>query len=390
MYHITIVTSYPFPGFAATSNRVMAFAKVLSSQDNVRVSVIGPGPDLIDFKHSTKIHSFKVYSSKNSNFTGNNLFSRAISEIKAFINLKNLVLQKSPNLIIVTIPSIFLLGISLFISKKIPIIIDVRDLVWEYFLKKSFLYKAVGKFIKVISIRFLKQADAVTVTNNKEFDILKNDLITPIIIRNGLDQNRLDQLSTMKKEKKENRHKINITYAGNVGLAQKLDTLIFASREFSNIETTIIGGGKDLNRLKKYVNENKIINVSFTGQLDWEDIIPYYTKTDIFYLQIGKEFASAVPSKIFEYLAIGKIVIISAPLGPATQLATIFKGVKIVKPENEKLLKKLIKTILQTDYIKNDYSSNKKLIEKYFLREEQSKKLLPIIQKHMILFNQSL
>ena len=71
MYHITIVTSYPFPGFAATSNRVMAFAKVLSSQDNVRVSVIGPGPDLIDFKHSTKIHSFKVYSSKNSNFTGN-------------------------------------------------------------------------------------------------------------------------------------------------------------------------------------------------------------------------------------------------------------------------------------------------------------------------------
>ena len=45
MPHATILTSYPFPGFAATSNRVFSLAKGLAADKLFKVTVIGPGSD---------------------------------------------------------------------------------------------------------------------------------------------------------------------------------------------------------------------------------------------------------------------------------------------------------------------------------------------------------
>ena len=45
MPHAAILTSYPFPGFAATSNRVLSLAKGLAEDRYFKVTVIGPGPD---------------------------------------------------------------------------------------------------------------------------------------------------------------------------------------------------------------------------------------------------------------------------------------------------------------------------------------------------------
>ena len=346
MYHIVIITSYPFPGFAATSNRVMALANTLSSIDGIKVSVIGPGSDIKTGKNIMSGLPFEIKSINVENFTGTNLFYRAFSELKQFLSLKSLTIKSSPDLVIITIPSIFLLGIKFFVKKGTAVVIDIRDLVWEYFIKKSLFYKIIGNCFKIISIAILKKVSKVIVTNEKEFNVLNKKHIKPLIIRNGLDRKRFEQLSHLKKVNKLDTNRINITYAGNVGLAQKLDTLIDLTRKHYEIQTTIIGDGKDLPRLKEYVNQFEIKNISFTGKLSWDDLILFYEKTDIFYVQIGKEFTTAVPSKIFEYVATGRIVIISAPDGPATQLADIFENVKAVEPENPIQLGKLFKSIL--------------------------------------------
>ena len=158
MYHVAIVTSYPFPSFAATSNRIMAMAKTLSMKKNVMVSVVGPSSDSVSEKEKISNSTFNIYTLKTKRYKGKNLIIRGFSELKDFINLKSIVLNNSPDLIIITIPSIFLLGISFFVKGKVPIIFDIRDLVWEYFLKKeSYLFKLIGKLFKVVSISILKK-----------------------------------------------------------------------------------------------------------------------------------------------------------------------------------------------------------------------------------------
>ena len=107
-----------------------------------------------------------------------------------------------------------------------------------------------------------------------------------------------------------------------------------------------------------------------TGELDWLTIIKYYKKTDIFFVQIGKEFATALPSKIFEYLATGKNIILSAPIGPSTELASIFEGIHILEPENSTMLREKILSLISSKIV--TYPNNIKIVKEKYLREDQA------------------
>ena len=371
MPHAAILTSYPFPGFAATSNRVLSLAKGLASDKYFKVTVIGPGSDRIIEENKVDNEPFFILSTNNKQYTGNNLFLRALYEFKLFFSLIKFSKRCCPDIIIVTIPSIFLLGIIFFNKRKIPIIVDVRDLVWEYFLKKPFFYKFVGIIMKNICINLLRRVDKVTLTNKAEYNNLIKYLNSPYIICNGLDKNRFNLLKSLLNYRYNTKIKnINITYSGNVGLAQRLGTLIDAVKNINNINVTIIGDGKEYIRLNAFIKDNRINNVIMTGAIDFSSIIKHYQLTDIFFVQIGKEFKTALPSKIFEYLATGKGLILSAPIGPATDLGSIFDGVHIIEPENLIMLREKIISLVPSKNI--TYPNNIKIIKEQYLRENQA------------------
>tara|TARA_B100000315_G_scaffold26918_1_gene23124 strand:- start:1649 stop:2830 length:1182 start_codon:yes stop_codon:yes gene_type:complete len=371
MPQVVILTSYPFPGFAATSNRVLSLAKGIAVDKYFKVTVIGPGPDRNMEGQRLDNELFNVLSINKKQYAGSNLFIRALNEAKLFIHLSYRTIKCHPDLIVVTIPSIFLLGVTILKKKNIPIIIDVRDLVWEYFLKKTLLYRIVGKFMKKICTILLRQADKVTLTNQAEFNSLIEYVSSPKIIYNGLDKSRYNQLKSLLNYRSNKQSQgISITYAGNIGLAQRLDTLINAARNLQNIKVTLIGNGKDFLRLNNYINDNHIKNVVMTGELDWLTILKYYKKTDIFFVQIGKEFTTALPSKIFEYLATGKGLILAAPPGPATDLASTFDGIYTIEPENSAILRKKILSLVTTRDV--TYIKNVRIIAEKYLREDQA------------------
>ena len=153
-------------------------------------------------------------------------------------------------------------------------------------------------------------------------------------------------------------------------MAQRLGTLINAVKNINNINVTIIGDGKEYIRLNAFIKDNRINNVIMTGAIDFSSIIKYYQLTDIFFVQIGKEFKTALPSKIFEYLATGKGLILSAPIGPATDLGSIFDGVHIIEPENSIMLREKIISLVPSKNI--TYPNNIKIIKEQYLRENQA------------------
>jgi len=371
MPHVVFLTSYPFPGFAATSNRVLSLARGIAADKFFKVTVIGPGLDRS--RRSLNIHdeSFSLLSVNQKLYNGKNLFVRSLQEAKLFIYLIKYAIKCRPDIIIVTVPSIFLIGVTIWVKGKIPIVVDIRDLVWEYFIKKSYLFRIIGKCLKLICTIILRQASQVTVTNEAEYSKLSKKISSLVVIRNGIEKKRFHQLKSISNKRFNSwNHVNNITYAGNIGFAQKLDTLIDATRNIQNTKVTLIGNGKDFSRLNDYISDNHIKNVVMTGELDWLTILKYYKKTDIFFVQIGKEFTTALPSKIFECLASGKPLILAAPNGPATELSTIFEGLHIVEPEDSVMLKEKITSLISSKNV--TYPNNIKIIEDNYLRENQA------------------
>ena len=110
----------------------------------------------------------------------------------------------------------------------------------------------------------------------------------------------------------------NITFAGNIGKAQDVETLVKAmnyiksERSESKIMCNIIGDGSNLEKLKKMVKDfNLSDNIKFLGRKPPESMPEYFSKSDALVVTLGEEYILKVtlPAKIQSYMASKKPII---------------------------------------------------------------------------------
>src|SRR6266446_7404861 len=61
----------------------------------------------------------------------------------------------------------------------------------------------------------------------------------------------------------------------------------------------------DFERVRMAVNDRVASNVRLHGPMLWEEAIHWYSKSDVLYTQLSPAFSTAMPSKLYEYLATG-------------------------------------------------------------------------------------
>lgn len=110
--------------------------------------------------------------------------------------------------------------------------------------------------------------------------------------------------------------KFTITFAGNVGKAQAIDTVIAAAQKLSkneNIQFLIVGDGSELDRVKKISQECSLQNIHFFGRRPIEDMPGLFSVSDALLVSLKKDpiFAKTIPSKIQAYMAAGKPILAS-------------------------------------------------------------------------------
>ena len=121
-----------------------------------------------------------------------------------------------------------------------------------------------------------------------------------------------------------------MTYIGNVGIAQELGILLnFSKKEANNVSINIIGDGAQLKHLKTRTKTENIQNINFFGSVPPENVLKFMENADVLFAQIGSDFSSAVPTKIFEYIASGRKILLGLPDGPAKDIFKDFYGVEI-------------------------------------------------------------
>jgi glycosyltransferase involved in cell wall biosynthesis len=230
-------------------------------------------------------------------------------------------------------------------------------------VKRIFQKKILLKIIQRIELYNLRSASLVAVVSKP----LKRDLIKMglpeekiIVNYNGVDVEKFNpgvyktgRCREIKKKLGIINGKVIIGFSSTFGpwhgipqLTEAID-IILKKRLYENIQFLIIGGGKLKNAMEKKLLGYK--NVIFTGEVPYSDIQYYLAVCNILLsphcLLPGKKEFFGSPTKLFEYMAMGK-GIVASNLGQIGKVLENGKTALLVKPENvEELVNGILKMV---------------------------------------------
>lgn len=374
MPHAVFVTSYPCPASTAQAIRVQSLAEAVADLPDWEVTLVVP-IDSSDTKKSTdEFHPYiNLVRCSRLRYDKSNFLARGLGELNQACRLLRAANKRGGDLLIVSVPSVFLL-LSLLLPGRSQKIVDIRDLVWEYLLLSRGMSRWAGLAIRHLARHLLKRAVAISTTNEHEAGRIEEETsISPIVTRNGISQRRFDQMKRISAPTSQGKP-YHIVYIGNIGLAQELGTLLDAVGGDNRYHVTLVGSGNDLYRLKERIEKKSLGNVTTTDSLPWSETLPYLKSADCFFGQIGLAYKTAIPSKIFEYACACRPTIFCAPRdGAAWDILGSFKGFARLPPGDPENLKEIIMQKQTAPLLTQDeIDQNRKIVVQNYLREEQA------------------
>jgi len=108
--------------------------------------------------------------------------------------------------------------------------------------------------------------------------------------------------------------KINLTFAGNIGLAQSVVTLIEAASLLADddrLAIHVVGSGSELEALKRYGEQLGVKNVVFHGRFPLSDMPSFYNSSDAMVATFMNSpiLGYTLPRKIQSYMAAGRPIL---------------------------------------------------------------------------------
>jgi glycosyltransferase involved in cell wall biosynthesis len=324
---IVFFTFYYPPDLSAGSFRAVALAEALSlkMEDGDELHVITTHPnryanhrvkadDLEEVDGKITVHRTKVPMHKSGM-----IFQARSFGVYATVAYR-LCLEINPDFLIGTTGRLMtgvLTGLSAFRLRK-NYFIDLRDIfsetISDLFAKKNILLGYTAKKIfSFLDGRLLVRAAGVNVVSEGFYDYFKSNGIDTnkwSFFPNGVDQEFVEFKPAIGNSFTEVK---TILYAGNIGSGQGLETVVpkLAKQLGSNFRFVIVGDGGTANMLKKAIKKDGINNVELIEPVSRTEIMRYYHEADILFLHLNDlpAFERVLPSKIFEYAALGKPIV---------------------------------------------------------------------------------
>ena len=171
----------------------------------------------------------------------------------------------------------------------------------------------IYKFFGWESRRLYNKADRILITSSMFREYL--------VQQHGVDNEKisyLPQYAAAQFDKiapsDSNKKTVDLMFAGNVGAAQSLTTVLQAAEMLQNnrqLRWHIVGDGSELSRLQKLAAEKKLDCVVFHGRKPPEEMPRYYAMADAMLVTLTADrfISLTLPGKVQTYMAAGKPVI---------------------------------------------------------------------------------
>jgi hypothetical protein len=244
--------------------------------------------------------------------------SGMVDQAKAFLvyarHVRNFARGKHYDLVYATSSRLMTatLGAVIARSKKTPLYLDIRDIFVDTI--KDVLSGKMVRFIKPI----LSLLERFTIKSARKVNLVSAGFLPYFksrypdqkysLFTNGIDDEFLN-LPIVNTEDNQDRI-LDVVYAGNFGEGQGLHNIIpqLAKRLEGKVRFKVIGDGGRLAALKDAINASKCNNVDLLSPVKRDELIGVYQSADILFLHLNDydAFRKVLPSKLFEYAALGK------------------------------------------------------------------------------------
>lgn len=282
-----------------------------------------------------------------------------------------------PDVIVVSSPTFFSIGSAWVLArlKRSRLVVEIRDLWPAIFVELGVLTnrRAIA-VLERLELAAYRASDAIVVVSDGFRDHISARGI-PLgkihTIRNGVDVDRFqvaDEPDEQWRAKLGARDDLLVLYIGAHGISQGLSTVVEAAALLTDqpIHMALVGEGADKQKVVERIQQLGVENVTTHPGVPRDEVQAVLSAADICLVPLRDVplFTTFIPSKIFELLAAGKVIVGSV----AGESAEILReaGALVVAPEDPGALADALRAVA------NDPDRRREMSERGRLYVEQN------------------
>jgi hypothetical protein len=319
---ILLLSFYFKPDLSAGSFRTTALVDELLARNlpSTKIDVITTLPnryssfnlDAQDYetKGAVTIHRIKLPTHR----------SGMLDQAKAFVFFANNALRIAKgshcDLVFATSSRLMTAALGAWVANRarVPLYLDIRDIFVDTIkdvLSKNtaFFLRPFFSMIEYFAFKSAAHVNLVSPGFEPYFKERYPDLSFSYFT-NGIDDGFLLDRNLISHEGKQRSGPIKVLYAGNIGEGQGLHSIIpQLARNFGErVIFKIFGDGGRKGQLERALTEQGATNVELLPPISRDQLIKEYLAADVLFLHLNDydAFKKVLPSKIFEYAALGK------------------------------------------------------------------------------------
>lgn len=317
---ILVLSFYYKPDLCAGSFRTTALIDELKNKNDVEIELLTTMPNRYssfstsaasdETEQNIRVKRIELPSHKSGMLDQIKSFSRY------YLEVQKLVKHNDYDLVFATSSRLFtaFLGARIAKNKKIPLYLDIRDIFVDTI--KDVLPSKIAFFLKplmsIVEKYTFSSANHINLVSQgfEEYFISRYPKPTYTFYTNGIDVEFLGH-SCEDRSVDSPSDITTVLYAGNIGEGQGLHNIIpqLAKVTGNKVKFNIIGDGGRKEQLKQAIAN--IANVELLLPVNRNELIQKYLEADVLFLHLNDypAFEKVLPSKVFEYAAIGKPIL---------------------------------------------------------------------------------
>jgi glycosyltransferase involved in cell wall biosynthesis len=229
------------------------------------------------------------------------------------------------------------------VLRRMPVVYDIQDM-WPDTLRATGMLKNVRALNVVAKVCewVYKHVDQIVVLS-PGFKRLLLDRGVPEhkidVVYNWADENSLSHPKGQLPAKFPGSDRFRIMFAGNMGKAQALDSVLDAAallrNQGSRVSFVMLGGGIESDRLKHKAADMQLDNVIFLPPVPMAEVGTLLQGADALLVHLRKDplFKITIPSKTQAYMTVGKPILMAVD-GDAADLIRESGGGVVAESEN--------------------------------------------------------
>lgn len=326
--------------------------------------------------------------------------------------LRSFSLPSKFDVVLASSPPLFagLAGFIISKLKKAKFILDIRD-IWpdsavtaKQLQANSLAYK-LGKYLEIFlyvtankitcvsqpMAEYIYSSIYETFSSTSLQNIVKNfaNIHRPYVIYNGVLEKYINLIEN--EEKKLQNQSLQceiykIIYAGNLGHVQNIEILLDAAKmllqnSIYNVKIEIIGAGVKQNILEEKIKELKLYNILLSPPIPKQELYKKQLEASALLLLLveDKTMEKTIPSKLFDYLALGKPIIYCIKGEGQKILQESGSNIEFNSNCAQSLVDAIYKLINNYSTLLENAKLNREILKSKFTRERAVKELENII-----------